>query len=67
MISSDHAKIDSLVLAALDGNYEIVILLNLLDVNRESDTRSCLSAKFGATLFLGGQVQNRLFAVVAVP
>jgi hypothetical protein len=66
MISSDHSKIDSFILAALDGNYEVIIVLNVLDVNQESDTRSCLSSKFGATVFLGGQVKNRLFAAVAV-
>jgi hypothetical protein len=59
VISSDHSKIDSLILAALDGNDEIIIVLNMLDVNHESDTRSCFSAKFGATVFLGGQVKNR--------
>ena len=58
MISSNHTKIDSLILAAFDGNYEIIIVLNMLDVNQESDTRACLLAKFGATLFPGGQVKN---------
>jgi len=38
----------------------------LLDVNQESDTRCCLSAKFGAAIFLGGLVNNGLFVAVAV-
>ena len=59
-------KIDLLLLAALDGNYEIIIVLHLLDVNQESDTRCCLSAKFGAAIFLGGLVNNGLFVAVAV-
>jgi len=66
MICSYHFKINLLILAALDGNYEIIIVLNVLDVNQESDTRSCLSAKFGAAIFLGGLVRNRLSAAVAV-
>jgi hypothetical protein len=66
MISSDHSKIDSLILAAIGGNYEIINVLNVPDMNQESDTRSCLSAKFGATVFPGGQVEIRLFAAVAL-
>jgi hypothetical protein len=38
MISSYHSKIDSLILAALNGSYETIIVL---DMNQESDTRSC--------------------------
>ena len=63
MISSYHSKIDLLILAALDGNCEIIIVLNLHDVNLESDTRSSLSAKFEAAIFIGGLLNNVFFFV----
>jgi hypothetical protein len=63
MIFSYHYKIDSLILAALNGSYETIIVLNM---NQESDTRSCLSATVSATILLGGLIKNRLFAAIAV-
>jgi hypothetical protein len=43
-----------------------LLFLNLLDMNQESDKRSCLYATFGVTILLGDLVENTLFAAVAV-